>query len=71
MNQSAFRAKVKKPKAKFAFGKYNGKTLKYVAGVDPQYIVWVYNNVAKCYWPEGFLEAYRKAVVQVREVADE
>ena len=77
MNQSAFRAelvakakKMKKPKPKFAFGKYNGKTLEYVAGADPRYIVWVHDNVSRQYWPEGFLEVYREAQF-VAEDADE
>ncbi len=63
MNQSVTRAeivkrasKMKKPKPKFIFGKYNGKTLKWVEANDPQYLVWVGNNVAKTYWPQGLAE---------------
>lgn len=74
MNQSAFRAKLvakakkmKKPKPKFAFGKYNGKTLEYVAQVDPEYIVWVRDNVSRQYWPEGFLKVCREVQYSAEE----
>jgi len=26
------------------FGKYKGKTIEYIIGVDPQYIIWLYRN---------------------------
>ena len=78
MNQSAYRAqllakaaKMKKPKAKFHFGKYNGRTLEHVAATDPQYIVWVHDNVARTYWPEGFMEAYRDAQFAAEEDREE
>ena len=60
MNQSVSRAellakakRIKKSKPKFCFGKYNGKTLDWVADNDPQYILWVSNNVSSQYWPVG------------------
>lgn len=60
MNQSVSRAelvaraaKMKKTKPKFCFGKYNGKTLDWVASNDPQYILWVRDNVSSQYWPVG------------------
>ena len=78
MNQSASRAellakaaKMKKPKAKFAFGKHNGRTLEWVADNDPQYIVWVHDNVARSYWPEGFLEVYREAQFAIEDDGEE
>lgn len=45
--------KMKKPRPKFVFGKYNGKSLDWVAEHDPQYIDWVFNNVSSNYWPVG------------------
>ena len=78
MNQSVSRAellakaaKMKKPKPKFAFGRYNGRTLECVVNNDPQYIVWVHDNVARSYWPEGFMEAYREAQFAVEEDREE
>lgn len=60
MNQSVSRAellakagKMKKTKPKFCFGKYNGETLDLVATNDPQYILWVRDNVSSQYWPVG------------------
>ena len=74
MNQSATRAELlakaanlKKPKPKFCFGKYNGKSLEHVASADPQYIVWVHDNVSRQYWPEGFMAAYREAQFAVED----
>lgn len=65
MNQSVVRAdivarakKMKVPKPKFHFGKYNRKTLQWVAEHDPQYIVWVGRNVCKSYWPLGLQQIY-------------
>lgn len=65
MNQSVTRAelvertkKMKVPKPKFHFGKYNGKTLQWVAEHDPQYIVWVGQNVSASYWPLGLKQIY-------------
>lgn len=78
MNQSAFRAelvkrskKMKPPKAKFRFGKHNGRTLDWVVENDPQYIVWVHDNVARSYWPAGFKEAYTTAFYRATDDVDE
>lgn len=44
-------AKKKNPKILFQFGQYRGKSVDYVMERDPDYIVWCWNNVAKCYRP--------------------
>lgn len=78
MNQSAFRAEIvrraksmRPVRPKFAFGKYKGKTLEWVLANSPGYIVWVHDNVAKSYWPSGFDEAYRLAMVEIKRFAEE
>ncbi len=74
MNQSATRAellaraaKMKKPPAKFRLGKYNGRTLEWVAENAPGYMEWFHDNVSRSYWPEGFLEAYRETQFRMEE----
>lgn len=58
--------KMKKPKPKFVFGKYNGKTLDWVAEADPQYIDWVFHNVSSQYWPVGL-----KSIHETLELDDD
>lgn len=78
MNQSAFRAEMvekgkgtKRSKPKFRFGKYNGRTLEWVSKNDPQYVVWVHDNVARSYWPVGFLEVYKESMLRIEDVIEE
>lgn len=56
--------KMKKPRPKFVFGKYNGKSLDWVAEHDPQYIDWVFNNVSSQYWPVGLRSVHETLILE-------
>lgn len=62
--------KIKPVKPKFIFGKYKGKTLAWVAENDPEYVNWVFNNVAKIYWPVGLAEVRSSIVYTSDQDAD-
>jgi hypothetical protein len=46
-----------KPEDKITFGKYNGKTFDEIADIDPDYIIWLNENVKTVKLPQEFVNA--------------
>jgi hypothetical protein len=48
---------VNKPKDTITFGKYKGKTFDEIADIDPDYILWLDENVKDVKLPKKWIEA--------------
>jgi len=59
---------VNKPKDIITFGKYKGKTFDEIANIDPDYILWLDENVKDVKLPKKWIEAVE---MDVREKSSE
>jgi hypothetical protein len=53
---------VNKPEDTITFGKYKGKTFDEIANIDPDYILWLDENVKDVKLPKKWLEAVKMDV---------
>ena len=51
-----------KPEDTITFGKYKGKTFDEIANIDPDYILWLDENVKDVKLPKKWLEAVKMDV---------
>ena len=47
---------MRNPEDKITFGKYNGQTFEQIANIDPDYILWLDENVKDVKLPKKWIE---------------
>jgi hypothetical protein len=59
---------VNKPEDTITFGKYKGKTFNEISNIDPDYIVWLNENVKTIKLPEKFVDIVKTETSDLHSV---
>ena len=57
-----------KPEDTITFGKYKGKTFNEISNIDPDYIVWLNENVKTIKLPEKFVDIVKTETSDLHSV---
>ena len=57
-----------KPTDKITFGKYKGNTFNEIANIDPDYIIWLDENVKTIKLPERFVDVVKTETSDLHSV---